>query len=580
MNLNQFQNDEIDNNNIVDPNLMRKQQMNQASNAPTQKRVVTPQQMGYTHEEPKQVRPIDPILDSMDKAIARKQREAVLLSNAIEEADGEGVTEEEFQDLLVQAQTEINEDDGIPVETTEYKRPVQQEPVFAPDNNLSLQDELDAELEQDNAEYNETTQSEVGPQYELKDESFSFYHSDNTTLEATAAEEKHEPVNEKVKPHTLSESDYNPFKDFVSGDIDFDEENEELDENISAEDLANKERDKQIEKMKVLIREKIKPVSKSLDIKSFSISNRPAAVGINTPRAKQRIADWVLMNSQKPIYMSRFTGTDMERLAEGGKGRTRLNRALDSWQLIYNHIVDPDKPATLEDWAKSTSFLDIDHIYAAIYRANFEGSNYIPYTCTNKSCKDKAFLSDNFSIMDMCKFSNKEAKDKFNRILGSEPHFGHNAYSSEIVAISDEFAFAIREPSIYNVVFETAVLDEDFVEKFGDLVSICTYIDNIYYINESTSELQPIRINIYPNNIKKTVKSRIINFSKYISQLTPDQYNIIIAYINKINNSGDELTYIVPEATCPTCKTVVEEKQVTMQEMVFTRRQLAALANL
>ena len=56
----------------------------------------------------------------------------------------------------------------------------------------------------------------------------------------------------------------------------------------------------------------------------------------------------------------------------------------------------------------------------AMYRANYEGSNYIPYNCTNDNCKDKVFLSDNFDIMDMCKFADKEAKAKFNSIIGTE----------------------------------------------------------------------------------------------------------------------------------------------------------------
>ena len=120
MNLNEFQNDgrEIVNNNIVDPNLMRRSQGTQGiSNSAGQRRIVTPQEMGFTHEEkviPK--RPEDSILDRADIAIARKQREAMLMAEAIEESDGEGISEEEFQDLLVQARDEINNDDGIPTE--------------------------------------------------------------------------------------------------------------------------------------------------------------------------------------------------------------------------------------------------------------------------------------------------------------------------------------------------------------------------------------------------------------------------------------------------------------------------------
>ena len=124
------------------------------------------------------------------------------------------------------------------------------------------------------------------------------------------------------------------------------------------------------------------------------------------------------------------------------------------------------------------------------------------------------------------------------------------------------------------------VLDEDFVEKFGDLVSICTYIDGIYYINKQKMELQPVRTNVYRNNMKKTIKSKIINYSKIISTLDSDQYNTLIAYMQKINESGESLTYQLPEVTCPSCGTVIPATPQEAQSLVFTRHQLAALATL
>lgn len=568
MNISEFQNEE-NLNYVVDPNLVRKQQQQEDQlrativdpNAASKKRKVTPQEMGFTHEEPvKLQRPEDPILDRMDLAIARKKNEAMIMSQAIDESDGEGITEEEFQDLLVQAKDELDILDEIPTEEPHKsvmpnKSEMTNIPIENPTQNLM--DELDAELEKDEADY----KAEVG-----------------TT---NVYNEVEKPVAKKAPSEVVTAVKDTTFSNFVSGDINFDKEDEDLEENLDEQKLAEKEQKEQIDKLRTLIRQKISPVTKALDISTFSVSQRPAANVISTPRDKSsKIADWVLMSSQRPIYMRKFSGTELERLANGGKGRTRLNRTLDAWQLIYDHIVDPYKPASLEDWAKVTSFLDIDHIYMAIYRANFEGSNYIPYTCPNEQCKDRVFLSDNFDIMDMCKFVDKEAKDKFNSIIGTEPNETSGFYSSEIVPVSEDYAFVFREPSIYNIIFESAVLDEEFVEKFGDLISICSYIDEIYYINKEEHILQPVRTNVYPNNWKKTVKSRIINFSKYVSNLGSDEYNTILAYMQKINESGDKLTYQLPEVTCPACKTVVPAVKQDAQNLVFTRHQLAALATL
>ena len=593
MNLNEFQNGEIDNSNIVDPNLARRQgtqNNSNNSNQPRPKKVVSPKDMGFVNEEPEKLgRPEDPILDSMEKAIARKQREARLLAAAIEESDGEGVSEEEFQDLLVQARDEINEDDGIPSESDlrDQVMPPKSTITMIPDENptYDLMNELDRELKEDEEDYKTETsgyahfEDEEEPEVEVE---YSATVDNNDNISKIYP--LNEGANEEAAPAAISTtvSSDNIFAGYESGDINFDKENEDLEENIDEAKLAEKEQEEQLNKLRQLVREKISPVSRGFDITTYSISKRPAASNISTPRSSgEKIGDWVLMSSQKPIYMRRFSGAEMQRLSDGGKGRTRLNRSLDTWNLIYSHIADPNKPATMEEWAKVTSFLDIDHIFMAIYRANFEGSNYIPFNCTNNNCTDKVFLSENFDIMDMCKFKDKAAKDKFNSLIGSQTSKEINGlYSTEIVPVSDTYAFSFKEPSIYNIIFESAVLDDEFVNKFDNLINMCSYIDEIYYINHATHELQPIRTNVYQNNMKKTVKSRIINFSKCISELGSDQYNTIIAYINKINETGNELTYQLPEVTCPACKTVIPASEQTAQSLVFIRHQLAALATL
>ena len=152
MNINEFQNEQIDNLNIANPNLTIRGSQKNSNNQAIQRRVVTPQDMGFTHEEPVRYKtPEEPILDRMDVAIARKQREARLLANAIEESDGEGVSEEEFQDLLVQAKDEIN-DDGIPTEDELVSKVIQKSNIsMIPKENptYELMDEVEAELEKD-----------------------------------------------------------------------------------------------------------------------------------------------------------------------------------------------------------------------------------------------------------------------------------------------------------------------------------------------------------------------------------------------------------------------------------------------
>lgn len=239
--------------------------------------------------------------------------------------------------------------------------------------------------------------------------------------------------------------------------------------------------------------------------------------------------------------------------------------------------MDP-KPKTVEEWAKVNSFLDLEHIWFSVYRACFEGSNYIPRDCVDtRECKE-VFLSEDIPIMDMVKFKDKDAKKRFFNILNKEPDETSTMYVSEIVPVSDDYAFALREPSIYNIVFETALLEEDFLESHQDLVSVLAYVDSVYKMDHANKVLVPIQSPYFQNNVTKTYKTRIKTFSKVLDTLTSDQYRYLLTLIDEVNKRGDDVKYIYPEMNCPKCGKTIPESDQTAQNMVFLRHQLVALA--
>ena len=128
------------------------------------------------------------------------------------------------------------------------------------------------------------------------------------------------------------------------------------------------------------------------------------------------------------------------------------------------------------------------------------------------------------------------------------------------------------------MVIETSLIDEKFADKYRDIIAIVSYIDNIYFIDKASGEFHPIGYKVDTNNIAKTLKAKIITYAKILSRLAPDQYYVILSYLNAINNKQDNVTYIKPEVTCPNCKTIIEEQVVTAESLVFTRSQLMALA--
>jgi len=363
---------------------------------------------------------------------------------------------------------------------------------------------------------------------------------------------------------------------------DDDIEKELMEDDLEVEDSLDptKETDEQIqERFKKSVIEKIKPVTKAFDISTFSVANKKIPFSNATKAATThfRSAKWALMSSGRPITMRSFKSTELDALSTNDQSLNRYMNAKKMYGIIFEHIMDP-KPKTVEDWAKVNSFLDLDHIWFAIYRACFEGSNYIPTDCIDTEKCRNVFLSDNTPIKDCIKFKDDNAKKKFNKIINSESNVTSLMYTSEITPVSDDYAIAFREPSIYNIVFESALLDEAFVSKHRDLVSIIAYIDKIYRINHETQTLEEIDLPYFADNAGKTFKTKVVNYAKIINTLNSDQYRFILTIIDHINKRGDELTYIYPEMTCPKCGSTVPERPVNAQQMVFLRHQLVALA--
>ena len=376
---------------------------------------------------------------------------------------------------------------------------------------------------------------------------------------------------------TIVETDDTPYDEFDDEDKDDDSETVTT---VDAETGLKMETDEEIrERFKNSIREKIKPVTAAFDISTYTIANKVVSFNnaVQASTNRYRSVKWSLMRSGRPITMRSFKSTELDAMNNGANTDSRYMTVKKQYSILYNHIMDP-KPKTVEEWAKVHSFLDLEHIWFAVYRACFEGANYIPRDCTDtKTCRN-TFLSDNIPIMDMVKFENDRAKRKFFKILNDESKNENSLYISEMVPISDNYAVTMREPSIYNIVFETALLDEEFLDKHQDLISVLAYIDKIYRIDHVNHQLIPIETPLFQNNVTKTYKGRIKTYSKVIDTLTSDQYRYIITMIDNINKRGNEVQYVYPSMTCPKCNTTIAETIRNPQTMVFLRHQLVNLA--
>lgn len=372
----------------------------------------------------------------------------------------------------------------------------------------------------------------------------------------------------------LSSSNEEPVKNisvFELDDEDFEEDEDDIDTKSDSE--------KQITDIKSKLKEKIRPVAKVIDLSTFTISNKPVSIS-NALKAtgvsKKHIADWVFPSEGRCVSVEEFTGLEIEKLNPNNSSRNRINTYKDIYELIFKHIVDSKKPATMEQWVKKLNFFDLDHLYFAIYKSSFEGSNFIPYSCPH--CNE-TFVSENVSMEEMVKYKDEETKAKMLELLNTDSTTESEDYNVELVQINDSYVVGLREPSVYNMIFENVVLDEKFTEKYSELLSIITFVDSIYYIDVENNELRPIEPKQYPENMIKNVKSKISTFAKILKTLNSDQFYQFNAYIKALQDKHNEITYVLPKTTCTKCEKEIAEAEMSAESLLFTRHQLTGIAN-
>lgn len=378
-----------------------------------------------------------------------------------------------------------------------------------------------------------------------------------------------EPIKEEPKESSREKID-RVTRRIMSVDLTSDVDEEEEDNS-----LVETEEDDQIEILRSLISQKIVPVSKKLDISSFAIAKKPTRSNNIFETKEAAIAKWVLPATGICVLLREISGANLETM------RSLLTRRIPDMRgvlkIIYDHIVSP-KPASLEVWMKSIAFADYDHLFMAIYIAAFAEANFLPIDCAE--CK-KPYLTEDIDIMDMVKFKDEKAEAKFTELYNAEPVNSEGLYVTENVAISEKFAIAFREPSLYTVLIESQYFDDKFNRKYQQAIALMPYIDNIYYIDIENQCLVPIEFKLIANDPSKTARLKVKKIDAILNSFSVDENSILSAYTDKINNRVDWFTYKIPESTCPNCKHVnpADENQ-TASALVFLRNRLGALATI
>lgn len=349
-----------------------------------------------------------------------------------------------------------------------------------------------------------------------------------------------------------------------------------MDEDEEETPSVTKSTDDSLKELQRMATEKFKPISKKLDISSFTIARKPTSKSKAVQNKNIRIAKWVAPSQGTIILMREYLGSELEslrELSENANSMISLNRKYNS---VYDHIASP-KPSSYEAWAKCTPFSDIDHYFFAIYIANFKGVNYLPADCENKVCKT-TYLTDDVPVLDMVKFDTEENKKKFMHIYKDEIQpSAVGLYVTEAVPISNQIAIAFKEPTLADII-DIVGLDQRFRDQHSTIIDYIPYMDKLYYIDIANQTLTPFEFKTYDTPVK-TAKSKVQTYDKILKSLDVDEFGLIKSYARAIAERNSGVSYIYPESECPKCHHTITEKAATAEELLFTRYQLGALVN-
>lgn len=422
-------------------------------------------------------------------------------------------------------------------------------------NNLLPEDDIEREFEQyeaaaENSVNNITTAATTTP-----------------AIDTTPVD-----VSDAVVPSVeVAESDEDElfYDDELLEDLGLDEDKEEA-ERLKEE----KQQQRNMEEFARVLRQQLDEVGeRKPDISKFRVRKRPVAfTKVLSKPVEKKYYEWGLFATGVSISMTPLSAIEMDEINPYTDSANDIGKARTVFSTLYKHLAPECRTMDMEAWLKLLNYQDLNHLFFALYNANFSTSNIIPFSCP----KCKHFYTEKRPIIDMVKFETEADKETFNKTIAKDPSMPPT-FEEEIYVANGDYAFGIVIPKIYNSMFEERLLNEGFREKYAGIINISHCISTVYEIDEDNEELIPIQFNTAPNDIVKTYKYRIQGIYKILSKLSAYEFKELQSHIAKYleENSKDiNISYQVPAATCPKCGAEIEAIPMNAQELVFTRHRL------
>ena len=414
---------------------------------------------------------------------------------------------------------------------------------------------------------------------EIEDDGIPEEYDEDNEIETPA---NNESVNTEIEKPSKQESDIeidDEDEDTVELDnllaeIDKEESNDIDDDEEDSEELRAKYR-KQMGKVNITKN----PINFSeYEIAEETIS-AAAILNNNNINPRKKKADWVLYHTGINITVEECEGQELDALRKTIRNSNDINGVIASIRFVYNHIIDANKPP-FETWCKRIRTEDFESLYFAQHLACYSDSNLISRVdSTEDGGCGKSFLEET-DPYSMVSYADDDVKAECERIRNNDSTSEDHKIKAKLLQISDTFAISYKPATLYNTFIQYATLRPNIMEKYQDILDTLAYIDNFFYIDKTEKKLKKLRIKTYPNNLNKTVLSKLKVYTTILKTLSNDQYNIVTGKLANLAQDP-KVTYVYPKTTCKECGHEIKEETVpSTLNLLFTRAQLAQIKNL
>lgn len=394
---------------------------------------------------------------------------------------------------------------------------------------------------------------------------------ENNTITVDSNPTPKDPVDDYDK-----EFSFNP--DDVSGSL---EESEKIDD-ADFENILGGKSKLEIEQEQLVsnLKEKLNPITMPVDLTTLTVSKKPTFVNnaLLNQATSRHVSDWLLFETDQIVSMKSFLGTELENIdSRNYPDRTRYNMFLEVYKNIFDHIMNKDNSIGFTDWLKTFKFFNLNHLWFSVYKSTFEKANIIPYVC---KCGHR-FVKER-KIMDLVRFRTDEDKARFDEQFNTAPQIlTGTEYNVRRKQITNNFVIDFRDPSIWNIIFENAILPDKFRKKYAKLLNTISFIDSMFMVQRDEAGnaigLSPIKYKEYPDDMVKDIMSRIYTYAKLLETFSGDEKTLVDSIIVELSQEHAHVRYVIPECTCEQCGKKIEELPATGEELVFTRQGLAEM---